>query len=80
MVNVNNVIGNILGKQPKKDLFSKNMTKLDNVQQTISTMDGDAKYVGTETEDAYGRWNDSYKIRDGYYVIHQGTQHHVYKV
>lgn len=46
----------------------------------IETVAGRARYIGTETEDARGRWNDSYSTRDGYYVVHHGELHDVYLV
>jgi hypothetical protein len=50
------------------------------VAPTIDTVVGKALFVRTEKEDKSGRWNDSYYTRDGYWVIHQGKKHHVYKV
>jgi len=50
------------------------------VQKDIQTVQGQARYVRTEVEDKSGRWNDDYATRDGYYVIHEGNKHHVYKV
>lgn len=51
-----------------------------NVPKTIGTAAGDAYFVKTEVEDKYGRWNDDYKINDGYWVVHEGNKHHIYKV
>jgi len=50
------------------------------VPLTIDTIRGRAYYKGTEIEDEEGNWNDSYSTNQGYYVIHKGTKHHVYKV
>ena len=50
------------------------------VQKTINTVAGTAHYIGTEIEDDHGRWNDNYYTRDGYWVIHEGKHHHVYKI
>ena len=49
------------------------------MQNQINVIGGTAKYVCTEIEDKFGRWNDNYYTRDGYYVIHNGNEHHVYK-
>lgn len=48
--------------------------------RTINTVQGPARFVRTEVEDANGRWNDSYTTRDGYYVVHRGSHHDVYEV
>lgn len=48
--------------------------------KTIRTVAGKAKFVKTEVEDAQGNWNNNYWSYDGYYVIHEGKKHHVYKV
>lgn len=52
----------------------------DKPQSTINVAGGTAHYVLTETEDSRGRWNDDYTIRNGFYVIHEGRNHHVYKL
>ena len=46
----------------------------------INTVQGKAKFVKTEYENEFGGWNDRYYTRYGYYVIHEGNRHHVYKV
>lgn len=46
----------------------------------IDTIAGRAYYVRTEIEDEHGKWYDNYWTRDGYWVIHEGKNHHVYKV
>lgn len=48
--------------------------------ETISTISGEAEYIGTEFEDKCGRWNDNYATTDGFYVIHENDRHHIYKV
>jgi len=48
-------------------------------KREIEIMGGTAKFVCTEVEDSKGRWNDNYNVRDGYYVIHETPEHHVYK-
>jgi len=50
------------------------------VKKFIRTAQGKAKFVKTEKEDKYGRWNDNYAVRDGFFVIHNGNKHHVYKL
>jgi hypothetical protein len=45
---------------------------------SIQTADGEKKYYKTEIEDGWGRWNDNYWIRDGFWVTHHGKYHHVY--
>lgn len=47
---------------------------------SISTVDGPAHYIKTEVEDSDGRWNDDYYVADGFYVLHDGIEHHVYQV
>lgn len=63
-----------------KSRFHRLRTRPFSVPHTINTVAGVATYVKTETEDKYGRWNDDYWTRDGYYVIHDGKRHHIYKV
>jgi len=46
----------------------------------IQTVAGPAHYVKTEIADKNGRWNDDYYTKDGYWVVHKGIRHHVYKV
>ncbi len=46
----------------------------------IDTAEGRAKFIKTEVEDKDGKWNDNYQTKDGYYLIHQGDKHHVYKL
>jgi len=53
-------------------------TFLKNAKKKINTIAGEAKYVGTEIEDADGRWNQHYET-PMYWVIHEGKKHHVYK-
>jgi hypothetical protein len=50
------------------------------VAPTIDTVAGKALFIKTEIEDKHGRWNDDYYTKDGYWVIHHGKKHHVYKV
>ena len=49
-------------------------------EDSINTVQGKAFYVRTEVEDKEERWNDSYSTQDGYYVIHEGKEHHIYQV
>ena len=50
------------------------------MEKTIETINGEAEFVKTETEDKNGKWNDNYYTKDGYWVIHRGIKHDVYKV
>ena len=50
------------------------------MEQTINTIQGVANYVATEVEDANGNWNDNYNTTDGYWVVHNGNEHYIYKV
>jgi hypothetical protein len=61
------------GEQPERNVSAK-------PAPSIGTVAGEAFFVRTEVENADGRWNDSYATRDGYWVIHDGKYHHVYKV
>jgi len=50
------------------------------VKKTIGTADGEKKYVKTIVEDSQGRWDSSqYSIRNGYWNIHKGNKHHIYR-
>lgn len=60
--------------------FKESLRKIQGPKPTINTASGEARYLGTEFENEDGKWNDSYAIKDGFWVIHQGKQHHVYKV
>ena len=46
----------------------------------IDTIAGKALFIRTEKEDKFGRWNDRYYTKEGYWVIHRGKKHDVYKV
>jgi len=54
--------------------------KLPNVKDKIGTAAGEARYIGTEVENEHGKWDDSYTTKDGYWVIHEGKEHHIYEV
>jgi hypothetical protein len=54
--------------------------KMHRLPSFINTVAGKAYFVKTETEDKHGKWNDDYSTRDGYWVLHSGKKHHVYKV
>jgi hypothetical protein len=56
------------------------MKTKERIAPIIDTISGKALFVKTEKEDKEGRWNDNYYTKDGYWVIHQGKKHHVYKV
>ena len=47
---------------------------------SINTAAGKAYYYCTEREDSQGRWSQDWNIRDGYWVIHSGEKHYVYKI
>ena len=52
-----------------------------NVPEAIRTVAGVAYYQRTEVEDENGNWNDSgLSTRNGYWVIHKGPEHHIYKI
>ena len=51
-----------------------------NPEETIQTAGGIAYYVRTDIEDKNGRWEgDNLYTKDGYYEIHEGNIHHIYK-
>jgi hypothetical protein len=74
MINPQKIVNKILS-----DNISKSRVKLPNIKKEIVTAMGPAHYFGTEIEDKNGRWNDNYYIRDGFWVIHEGNHHHVYR-
>lgn len=45
----------------------------------IDTVAGKAKLFKIEIEDDNEKWNDTYLTRDGFWVIHKGKYHFVYK-
>jgi len=47
-------------------------------RKTIQTLEGVADFVRTEVERS-DRWNDNYYTRDGFYVVHRGEEHDVYR-
>lgn len=57
-----------------------NMPMLPWVKPTINTFDGKAYYIGTEIENKYGKWDDSWYSGAGEFVTHHGKLHHVYVV
>ena len=51
------------------------------VAKKILTVNGEAKYIRTDTEDKNGRWQgDNLYMKDGYFIIHDGNKHHIYYV
>jgi len=54
--------------------------KLTFINTTINTIQGEALYSHTEIEDENGRWNDNWYTTSEEYVIHEGSNHHVYIV
>jgi len=63
-----------------KHVTKHGVVKKNPIRKSIQTMDGPAYFIKTEVEDKYGCWNDNYTISSGYYVIHDGKKHHVYKI
>ncbi len=61
-------------------LKDRGQRTFENLERKIDTVAGPAEFVRTETEDSEGRWNDDYNVRDGFYVLHRGREHHIYKV
>lgn len=53
--------------------------RLVGVKPTITFFGETCDYIGTEVEDKYGRFEDSYQSREGFHLIHEGPHHHVYK-
>ena len=50
------------------------------VPKTIKTACGTAYFVRTDVENKNGRWRgDNLKIKDGYWIIHRGNKHDIYK-
>jgi len=54
--------------------------KQDRKGSKIDTVAGQCEYLLTEIEDQNGRWADHYSTTAGYYVIHSGSDHHIYKL
>jgi len=47
----------------------------------IHTVNGKAYFERTIIEDKYRNWDDSsYSTIRGYWVIHEGNKHHIYKI
>lgn len=70
-----------VGTRAQAMLTPKNRNPLEwhgGPKSSINTAAGPAYYLRTERENADGRWNDRYAINDGYWVIHDGPEHHVY--
>lgn len=61
-------------------MFGKKKGGCRSPQKTIRVAGGVAKFVKTEVEDKHGHWNDNYWTRNGYWVLHEGKKHHVYKM
>ena len=63
--------------------MAKTIIKLGNksilADKTIQTARGTKKLYAVSIEDRYGRWDDSYDVRRGYWVIHKGKIHLIYK-
>ena len=67
-------------KRTDKCMFGESNGRCRKPQHEIRVAGGVAKYIHTETEDKNGRWNDNYYTRDGYWVLHEGNKHHIYKM
>jgi hypothetical protein len=67
-------------KKIDRFLMIEKLVKDDSAKETIGTIKGVGKYIGTEIEDDRGKWNDNFSVRDGFYVIHVGKKHHIYKL
>lgn len=52
----------------------------DKLGTSINTMSGKAFYYGSEIEDNNGKFDDSYSTSQGYYLIHSGKYHRIYKL
>ena len=51
------------------------------VKKIINTVQGEAKFVRTDIEDKNEKWDGiNLSTRDGFYIIHEGDRHHIYKV
>lgn len=48
------------------------------VKDSIQTVAGEATYVKTVNDREL--WAGDYSTKKGYWVIHRGAQHHVYKI
>jgi len=59
---------------------TKKITESLEPSQYIYAGGGKAKFVKTVKEDKDGNWKDDYYANDGYYVIHRGPLHDVYKL
>jgi hypothetical protein len=66
-------------RENTEDWLAKMGKEVYGAEPSIYTVNGKADYVGTEVEDENNRWDDSYLIKNGYWVIHDGKKHHVYK-
>jgi hypothetical protein len=64
----------------KKCMFGGRKGRCKRPQKSIRVVGGTAHYVKTEVEDSQGRWNDDYYTRDGYWVLHEGNKHYIYKM
>jgi hypothetical protein len=60
--------------------FNKHLQNKQEPENYISVAGGKAHYIKTEVEDSRGKWDDNYFTKDGYYVLHKGKKHHVYKL
>ena len=49
-------------------------------KKTIKTIYGDAEYSHTEQDKEFYKNNSKYSFANNYAVIHEGNQHHIYKI
>lgn len=69
------------GKKSKPKKKKSKSKKYRAPKPTINTVAGEAKFLKTETESPGGEWGqDQYTTKEGFWVIHEGDKHHVYKV
>jgi len=51
------------------------------MEKIIQTIQGEAEFVRTDIEDINERWEGmNLSIKDGFWIIHNGKEHHIYKV
>lgn len=63
-------------KIPERETYKKPYCE---PSPTIQTVAGIAKLVRTEY-DTDGHWKGNYNTKDGYWVVHDGSRHHIYQV
>ena len=76
MTNPQKVLQNILGDKVSRNAVIVN-NKLGPAKPTISTVDGEKKFVKRVTDEQLDA--EDYSIASGYWVVHHGYMHDVYK-